>query len=89
MMESRNGTTLEWLGNKELKTINFRVAGKRKENPTIVEIRRAIDELECIRQFFEAADPDLIDYAIYMEKAAVSRLSYLFRKAKAESLQHY
>lgn len=83
-MENRGGAPLEWLTNKEIKTINFRLTGSKKESPTIIEIKQAIVELEGIRQFFESADPELIDYAIYMEKAAISRLSYLFRKAKEE-----
>lgn len=85
-MENRGSAPVEWLMNKEVKTLNFKLLGSKKENPTITEIKHAIEELEGIRQFFDSADPELIDYAIYMEKAAISRLSYLFRKAKAELL---
>ncbi|SKA98969.1 Protein of unknown function [Caloramator quimbayensis] len=49
------------------------------------EIKSAIDELESVRQYFDSVDePELIDYAIYREKAAITRLSYLLRVAKDE-----
>lgn len=47
------------------------------------EIRVAIRELENIRQVFDSVDiPELIEYAIYTEKAAAARLSYLIQLAK-------
>jgi hypothetical protein len=47
------------------------------------EIRKAISELEGIRSYFDSVeDPELLDYAIFREKAALTRLSYLLRKAK-------
>jgi hypothetical protein len=54
-----------------------------KENEESTEIKKAIDELEGIRQYFNIVEaPELIEYAIYREKAALTRLSYLIRKAK-------
>jgi hypothetical protein len=83
-MENRSETPVEWLMNKDIKTVNFRLLKSKKESSIIKEIRIASEELDSIRQFFNSADPELIDYAIYMEKAAITRLSYLFRKAKEE-----
>jgi hypothetical protein len=56
-----------------------------KENEESKEIEKAIDELEGIRQYFNIVEaPELIEYAIYREKAALARLSYLIRQAKEE-----
>jgi hypothetical protein len=47
------------------------------------EIRKATNELEEIRSFFNSVeDSELLDYAIFWEMAALSKLSYLLRKAK-------
>lgn len=49
------------------------------------EIRQALQELENIRSYFDSVDePELIDYAIYREKAILIRLSYLFKKARSD-----
>lgn len=54
-----------------------------KESAANIEIKKAIDELEDIRQYFDTVEaPELIEYAIYREKAAITRLSYLLRMAK-------
>lgn len=54
-----------------------------ERNHMVEEIKKAVDELENIRKFYEfAVDSELIDYAIYREKAALMKLSYLFKKAK-------
>lgn len=51
----------------------------------IEDIRVALEELESIRQYFDNVDvPELIEYAIYREKAATARLSYLIQLAKKE-----
>lgn len=84
-MENRGGAQVDWLLNNELKTINYRTINGRKDNPTILEIKAAIEELEGVRRFFDTVDaPELIEYAIYREKAAITRLSYLIRKVKLE-----
>lgn len=55
----------------------------RGKNPLTGDVKQAMDELENIRKFFNMAeDPELIEYAIFTEKAALMRLSYLIRKAK-------
>lgn len=55
----------------------------RKTKLITEEIRFALIELENIRAIFDCVDaPELIEYAIYSEKAVVSRLSYLFQLAK-------
>jgi hypothetical protein len=57
----------------------------KNESPTMKEMRAAIEELECVRKYFDAVEaPELIEYAIYREKAAITRLSYLIRKVKFE-----
>ena len=69
------------------RTVNtFKTRKSARHNKTIEEIKAAIEELESIRRFFEAAEePELVDYAIYREKAALMRLSYLLREAKANN----
>jgi hypothetical protein len=85
-MENRGGASADWLLNKEVKTINFSQIKGRKDNPTIIEIKSAIEELEYVRKYFDIVDaPELIEYAIYREKAAITRLSYLIRKVKFET----
>lgn len=47
------------------------------------DIKKAVEELENIRKYFEIVEePELIDYAIYSEKAVLMQLSYLLKKAK-------
>lgn len=47
------------------------------------EIQKTIIEIEKAQYTFENFnDPDIVDYAIYKEKAELARLSYLFRLAK-------
>jgi DNA-binding protein H-NS len=54
-----------------------------EKNQLAEDIKTALNELENIRNYFEVVDePELIDYAIYREKAALLRLSYLLKKAK-------
>jgi hypothetical protein len=84
-MENRGGAQIEWLLNKATKTIDLKSENSKKDSPIMVEIRAAIEELECVRKFFDTVDaPELIEYAIYREKAAITRLSYLIRKVKLE-----
>ncbi len=59
-------------------------------NQLVDDIKRAVEELENIRKYFEMAeDPELIDYAIYREKAALMQLSYLLKKAKKNAELKY
>lgn len=47
------------------------------------EIEKTIREIESAKYTFEySTDPDMIDYAIYKEKAEFARLCYLFKVAK-------
>lgn len=74
-----------WAMGRILKNLNsIKTAESDAERESIAEeIKKAVDELEGIRCYFDAvADPELVDYAIYREKAALTRLSYLLRKAK-------
>jgi hypothetical protein len=65
---------------------NFIVSlSDESEGSLTKEIKSAIDELECARKYFDFVEvPELIEYAIYREKAAQARLSYLIKKAKFE-----
>lgn len=84
-MENRGGVSTDWLLNRAIKTINYRANESKNDSPTIKEIKSAIEELECVRKYFDAVEaPELIEYAIYREKAAITRLSYLIRKVKFE-----
>lgn len=65
---------------KEIKIAN--------DNPMLKEIKIAMDELEEVRQYFDVVnDPELIEYAIYREKAAITKLSYLIKKVKNQKLE--
>lgn len=60
---------------------------KTTNKDEIQNIRNAIKiaklEWECSREFFESViDEDLIDYAIYNQKACEQKYSYLLKKAK-------
>ncbi|WP_243120279.1 DUF2508 family protein [Caloramator sp. E03] len=70
--------------NKTIANLNILKNYKNNTNNKIIEeIKSAINELENIRQYFDSVnEPELIDYAIYREKAAITRLSYLLRVAK-------
>jgi hypothetical protein len=84
-MENRGGASKDWFFNKTIKTLNFKNQDNKKMNQMIKEIEAAIIELEEIRGYFDVVDaPELIEYAIYREKAAITRLSYLIRKIKFE-----
>lgn len=48
----------------------------------------AKQDLQCIQELLDStADPDIIEYAIYQERAAQLRLSYLVRKAKEKNIK--
>jgi hypothetical protein len=56
------------------------------------ELIKAIEEaregLYRARQYFEmVTDPQLVDYAIYMEQAAKSRFTYLLNEAKENGIR--
>lgn len=83
-MSDKNEVSTTWLIAKSIRDIrSFKLAKKEKNNEFKDEIKEAVDALESARRYFDYVnDPQLIDYAIYSEKAAISRLSYLLRKAK-------
>lgn len=69
---------------KAIKVIN---TPKVIENSQLIsvkkEIERTIREIESAQHTFEySTDPDMIDYAVYKEKAEFARLCYLFKVAK-------
>lgn len=86
-MENNGQVSTTWLINRAIKSINNIKLSTANEDPEIVrEIRDALDELESIRIYFDTVnEPDLIDYAIYREKAAIIKLSYLLKKAKCKA----
>jgi predicted DNA-binding protein (UPF0251 family) len=68
--------------NKAMNTLKIKKPDQNSKN-AVEEINAAIEELESIRRYFDAVDePELLDYAIYREKAALMRLSFLLREAK-------
>lgn len=83
-MDKKVQATTAQLITKTVKGVNIIKSIKPGErNQLIDDIRRAIEELENIRRYFEIVeDPELIDYAIYREKAALMRLQYLLKRAK-------
>ncbi|MEG2893271.1 MAG: DUF2508 family protein [Clostridium sp.] len=49
----------------------------------IQEAKRAMKDLESLRAYYEfVTDQELIEYAIYREKAESERISYLIRRIK-------
>lgn len=83
-MADKNEVSTTWLIEKSIRSIrSFKIAKKEKNNEINNEIKKAVDALESARRYFDYVDdPQLIEYAIYSEKAAISRLSYLLKKAK-------
>lgn len=83
-MDRNSQVTSAQLITKAVKGINTIKSIKPLErNQLIDDIKRAVEELENIRKYFEMVEePELIDYAIYREKAALMQLSYLLKKAK-------
>lgn len=79
---------------KNLRTILF---GKRRqlmktesnESRDFVEaINAAKEDLDNVEKLFNStSDPDLIEYAIYLEYAAKLKLSYLIKKAKEKEIR--
>lgn len=85
MIENEQITKMGFI-NKAILNLNV-IKNYKKDvsNKLLEEIKEAIDELESVRQYFDSVnEPELIDYAIYREKAAITRLSYLLRVAKDE-----
>lgn len=51
------------------------------------ELREAHQEWVRAQKFFEhVSDPDLVDYAIYNQEAAMKRYMYLLKKAREQGL---
>ncbi|TDT50260.1 DUF2508 family protein [Fonticella tunisiensis] len=87
-MDKDKQVSTAWLLGSILKNMrNLKASETGEERELIVnEIRNAVDELESIRMYFNSVnDPELLDYAIYREKAAILRLSYLLKKAKYDN----
>jgi hypothetical protein len=87
-MQPNGQVSTTWLINKAFRSLNpiktVKVSNESENSKIIEEIRQAIIELESIRKSFEfAQESDLIDYVIYSEKAAITKLSYLLKKAKS------
>jgi hypothetical protein len=59
---------------------------EQQEN-LIKAIEESREELERARQYFElVSDPQLVDYAIYMEQAAKVKFTYLLSEAKKNGI---
>jgi hypothetical protein len=73
-------TIVEHLSNK------IKHTDKQKELITAIEEAR--EELQRARNYFEQVnDPQLVDYAIYMEQAAKARFTYLINQAKENGIR--
>ncbi len=65
---------------------NAKFTEEQKELVKAIEAAR--EELYRARQYFEmVSDPQLVDYAIYMEQAAKARFTYLLNQAKENGLR--
>ncbi|EYE88055.1 hypothetical protein Q428_10025 [Fervidicella metallireducens AeB] len=86
-MENNGQVSTTWLINRAIKSINnIKLSSVNEDSEIVREIRDALNELESIRIYFDTVnEPDLIDYAIYREKAAIIKLSYLLKKAKCKA----
>ncbi|WP_461207429.1 YaaL family protein [Clostridium sp. DL1XJH146] len=68
--------------------INKKISDKEDAEIIIKEIEKVKIELELARNFFDdAKDKNLIDYAIYEEKAARSKYLYLLSIAKEKGIE--
>ena len=83
-MENGNNSALQTVS-RNLRSIKLLKGNYSRETQALIDdIKRTIDEIETVRsQYDTISDPDLIDYAIYKEKAEQKRLSYLLGLAKA------
>jgi hypothetical protein len=86
-MERNSQVTTAQLITKAIRGLNtIKSTGEGNINLLAEDIRKAVEELENIRRYFDVVEePELIDYAIYREKAAIMKLSYLLKKAKCEN----
>lgn len=83
-MENRDRVSTLHMAARIMENFNILRASRRVADCQLgEEIKKAIDELENIRSYFDTvSEPELIDYAIYREKSVLIRLSYLLKKAK-------
>lgn len=83
-MENGNNSALQTVS-RNLSSIKLLKGNYSRETQALIDdIKRTIDEIETVRsQYDTISAPDLIDYAIYKEKAEQKRLSYLLGLAKA------
>lgn len=82
-MENGSNTSLQTTS-RNLSNIRLLKGNYSKETQTLIDdIKRTIEKIETIQlQYDTISDADLIDYAIYREKAEQKRLSYLLGLAK-------
>ena len=68
--------------------LSSKVKYTEEQKELIKSIEEAREELYRARQCFEmVTDPELVDYAIYMEQAAKSRFTYLLNQAKENGIK--
>jgi hypothetical protein len=68
--------------------LSSKVKYTEEQKELIKAIEEAREELYRARQYFEmVTDPQLVDYAIYMEQAAKSRFTYLINQAKEDGIK--
>lgn len=82
-MESNNNTSMQTVSRSMNNIKLLKGSFSRETQELIDDIKRTIEEIETVRaQYNTISDADLIDYAIYKEKAEQKRLSYLIGLAK-------
>lgn len=83
-MKKNGQVSRKGLITKMVKNLGVLKSNKKSEKNSLTgDIKQAMGELENIRKIFDFADdPEIIEYAIFAEKAAIMRLTYLIKKAK-------
>lgn len=75
--------------NNEIMQVLEKDKNYSKEEKGIIRcIMEAEEEIKKARMFFEMTnEPELIDYAIYLEEAAKSKYMYFLNKAKNQGIK--
>jgi hypothetical protein len=83
-LEENRQVSTAYLINQAIRSVKTLKADSNSEVIQLIEeIKKTLNELENIRNYFDAvSEPDLVDYAIYREKAEMVRLSHLLKIAR-------
>lgn len=70
------------------KETDYKAIENNNAQDYINAVKAAAQELENVERLFNnTADPDLIEYAIYEQRAVKVRFSYLVKKAKEKNIK--